>query len=404
MAKFTYRAVNDKGRPVRGVVTAANETDLSAMLEEGGLALVDCKELNEKASKMSAISFKKVKIRDLIQSFVHLEQLQKAGVPLLDSLADVRDTTESEMLRDIMSDIYREVAEGNSLSTAMSRHITTFEPVFISLVNAGEETGNLTASFSQVIKHLKWTDDMRTKIKKATRYPKILVVVVMIVIYVMMGHVVPQVTGFLKEMGRELPPVTLALMATADFFSAYALYIFAGIVAFSIFWTVGRRMSEEFKYRTDYLMLNAPVMGPLIRKISLSQFSKTFGVLFISGLDILRCLETARLTTSNLVIMESLAGVKERVQEGVSLSDSLRLSGDFPSLIIRMVKIGEESGNLSGVLEQVSEFYDRDVSEAVDAMIQMIEPTLTGVLGAIILWIAAAVFGPIYDSLGDMGK
>jgi len=404
MAKFTYRAVNDKGRPVRGTLSAPNEPALAKILEEGGMILVDSKEVSAKPSKLRAIMIKQVNVRDLIQMFVHLEQLQKAGVPLLESLADVRDTTDSERLKDIMSDVYRDVSEGVSFSGAMAKHPTTFKTIFVSLLNAGEETGNLTASFSQVIEHLKWTDAMHSKIKKATRYPKILIVVVIGVIYIMMGYVVPQVTSFLKDMGRDLPGVTLALMATSDFFANYALYIFAGLIAVYFSIKVGRNVSEEFKYRTDALALRTPLMGNLIRKISLSQFSKTFGVLFLSGLEILKCLETAKLTATNLVMREALDGVKTRVQEGVALSESMKMSGEFPSLVVRMVRIGEESGNLTGVLNQVSEFYDRDVNEAIDGMIQMIEPTLTGILGGIILWICAAVFGPIYDSLGDMGK
>ena len=128
-----------------------------------------------------------------------------------------------------------------------------------------------------------------------------------------------------------------------------------------------------------------------------------FSVLFSSGLEILKCLDSAKQTSSNLVITEALESVRQQVQEGSPISIALNNSGEFPSLVVRMVKIGEESGNLTGVLEQVSEFYDKDVNEAVDAMIQMIEPTLTVILGGILLWIAAAVFGPIYDSFSKMG-
>jgi type IV pilus assembly protein PilC len=382
---------------------AANESDLTTRLDEGGLALVDCKEMSEKAGKLAVFTSPKVKLRDLVQMFVHLEQLQKAGVPLLDGLSDVRDTTESPRLRDIMTDIYREVAEGNSFSNALAKHPSVFEPIFISLINAGEETGNLINSFGQVIRHLKWTDAMRTKVKKATRYPKILIVVVFGVIWMMMSYVVPNVVGFLKDIGKELPGVTLALIATSEFFSNYFMYIAGVFFAIYVFIRTGRAISEGFRYRTDFIALYTPVMGPLIRKISLSQFCQTFGILFTSGLDILKCIDAAKMTASNVVIVDALSLVRQQVQEGFPLSAALNRSGEFPSLVVRMVKVGEESGNLTGVLEQVSEFYDKDVNEAVDAMIQMIEPTLTVVLGGMILWIAAAVFGPIYDSLGSMG-
>lgn len=403
MPKYNYRAITEKGRPTRGVLQAASEQDLFSRLQENGMSLVDCKEMSDQGNKWAALTAKKVAIRDLIQMFVHLEQLQKAGVPLLNSLADIRESTESPRLRDMMSDVYREVSEGSSFSNALAKHPGTFESIFISLISAGEETGNLTSSFEQVIKHLKWTDAMRSKIKKATRYPKILCGVVVIVIYVMMTQVVPQVTDFLKEIGQELPPVTTSLMATSAFFGSYALHLAAAGFLFYVFLRVGRTMSEGFLYRTDYVALNLPVMGELTRKISLSQFCQTFAVLFASGLEILKCLDAAKQTASNVVMIEALESVKRNVQEGSPISASMQSSGEFPSLVVRMVKIGEESGNLSGVLNQVVEFYDKDVNEAVDAMIMMIEPALTVILGGMILWIAAAVFGPVYDSFGNMG-
>jgi type IV pilus assembly protein PilC len=404
MPKFSYRAVNAKGRPIRGVVSAANESDLTTRLEEDGLAIIDCKEMSEKVGGLSSIFAKSVKIRDLIQMFVHLEQLQKAGVPLMEGLADVRDTTDSPKLRDVLSDVYREVAEGNSFSNALSRHPTVFEKIFVSLIAAGEETGNLTGAFVQVVRHLKWTDAMRSKIKKATRYPIILLVVVVLVIVVMMVYVVPQVVGFLKDIGKTLPGITTALIATSDFFAAYWGYVILVPIIFYMLLKIARAVSEGFRYYTDYIALSTPVMGPLIRKIALAQFCSTFGVLFSSGLEILKCLDAAKQTAGNMVLVDALATVRERVQEGLPLSASMTRTGEFPNLVTRMVKVGEDSGNLTHVLEQVTEFYDRDVNESIDGMIQMIEPTLTVLLGGMILWIAAAIFGPIYDSLGDMSK
>lgn len=402
MPKYNYRATNQKGRPIRGVLSAANETDLFQQLQENGFELIDCKEQSASAKKLSIFD-KKIEARDLIQMFVHLEQLQKAGVPLLDSLSDIRDTTESAKLRDVMSEIHRNVSDGSSLSEAMSQHQRTFPHIFVSLVNAGEETGNLTQSFSQLIRHLKWTDAMTVKVTKATRYPKILIVVMLGVIWLMMAKVVPQVTEFLLNIGQELPGITTALIATSHFFIDYFLYIVAGIMIFIFLLKLGRALSEGILYKTDLVALHVPLMGNLIRKISLSRFCQTFGVLFSSGLPILKCLHSASQTAGNAVIREALEHVQELVKEGTPLSAAMGSSGEFPSLVIRMVKIGEESGNLTGVLSQVAEFYDNDVNEAVDSMIQMIEPALTLVLGGIMMWIAAAVFGPVYDSFGKMG-
>ncbi len=388
---------------MRGVVTAANESELFNRLQETGMNLLDCKEMNEKRGKLASLTAAKVKTRDLIQMFVHLEQLQKAGVPLLDALSDVRDTAESTRLRDVMGDVYSEVSSGSSLSNALAKHPGIFEPIFISLLNAGEETGNLTNAFGQVIRHLKWSDMMSAKIKKATRYPKILIVVVFGVVGLMMGYVVPEVVGFLKNIGQELPGVTLALIATSEFVVDHWMHIIAIVAVFFISFKIGRAVSEGFRYRSDYVALHLPVMGGVIRKISLSMFCQTFAVLFSSGLEILKCLDAAKKTSTNLVITEALENVRNQVQEGSPISQALNNSGEFPSLVVRMIKIGEESGNLTGVLEQVAEFYDKDVNEAVDGMIAMIEPMLTLILGGIIMWIAAAVFGPVYDSFSKMG-
>jgi type IV pilus assembly protein PilC len=402
MAKYNYRALNKNGRPSRGTLTAANEVDLFQQLQAGGFELIDCKEVGTKSGKFKIFGGG-VKTRDKIQLFVHLEQLQKAGVPLLEGLADIRDTTESPKLRDIMTELHREVSEGASLSEAMSRHPSVFQNIFISLIAAGEETGNMMNSFTQVVNHLKWTDAMNSKVKKATRYPKILIGVVIIVVGIMMTKVVPQVTEFLGEIGQELPPVTLALIATSKFFTSYFLYIVIGLVAAYSGLKITRGLSESFLYYTDYIALRIPVMGPLIQKIALSRFCQTFGVLFTSGLEVLKCLDAASNTANNAVIREALNNVRENVKEGNPISKSLETTGEFPSMVVRMVKIGEESGNLTGVLNQVAEFYDQDVNEAVDAMIQMIEPALTVILGGMMLWIAAGVFGPIYSSFGDMG-
>lgn len=402
MPKYTYRAVNQRGRPVRGVLTANSESDLFMRMQQNGMSLIDCHEQTDRKGKLSVMLAPAVKARDLIQVFVHMEQLQLAGVPLLDAISDVKETTESARLRDIMTDVFREVSDGSSLSEALARHNSVFEPIFISLISAGEDTGNLSKSFAQVIHHLKWTDAMNSKVKKATRYPKILLVVVMGVIYLMMAKVVPEVTGFLQNIGQDLPSYTLALIATSDFIQNYFLYIIGAIIFLYVLMKILRGVWEEFRYRTDYLILHMPVFGPLIRKISLSRFCQTFAVLFTSGLEILRCLDSAKQTAGNMVIAEALENVRTQVQEGSPLSVAMNNCGEFPSLVVRMMRIGEESGNLTGVLEQVAEFYDKDVNESVDAMIQMIEPALTVFLGGMIMWIAAAVFGPIYGSFGEM--
>ncbi len=344
----------------------------------------------------------KIKVRDMIQLFMHLEQMQSAGVPMLDALADIRDSADNQALKDLMTDVNRNVSEGSSLSEAFANHPKIFGNLYISLIKAGEDTGDLTKSYLQLVKYLKWVDDMQTKIRKATRYPTILLVAVVATVTVMMGFVVPQIVGFIKNIGQELPGYTTALMATSEFFQAYWWAILSAPPLLFVGYKFLARNSEEFAYRMDAIFIQLPICGPLIRKINVARYAQTFGSLFSSGIDVIGCLKSSQKTVTNLAIFEALDAVQAQVEAGAPLSQAFNACGEFPSLVVRMVKVGEESGNLTPVLEQVSEFYTRDVDEAIQSLITMIEPMLTAILGGMILWIAVAVFGPIYSSFENL--
>ena len=363
------------------------------------MELVTCAPIVSK-SGLGNLSFlrKKITTRDLIQFFMHLEQMQAAGVPMLDALADVRDSADNQTLKDIMTDVVRSVSEGSSLSESLNNYPNVFQNLYVSLIKAGEDTGDLEKSYSQLIKYLKWVDDMQSKIKKATRYPTILLVVVIMTIVVMMGFVVPQIVGFIKNLGQELPFYTTALMSTSEFFQEYWWAVLATPFVLYFLYKIVRKNSEGFAYQMDASFLRLPIAGELIRKISIARYSQTFASLFSSGIDVINCLRSAQKTVTNLALLEALDIVQGRVQAGAPLSQAFNSSGEFPTLVVRMIKIGEESGNLTPVLTQVSEFYTRDVDEAVQGLITMIEPMLTALLGVMILWIAVAVFGPIYSS------
>ena len=400
MEKFKYKALNAKGRPIKGVLGAINENDLFNQLQAAGLDLVSCTLLSKKKSKNRLMT--RVKIRDLIQLFLHLDQMEGAGVPLLEALADIRDTTENTALRDAMSEIHRDVSEGSTLSEAMEKHPKIFHNLYVSLIGSGEETGKMSASYKQLGKYLKWVDAMQTRVRKATRYPIILLVVVVAAISIMMGFVVPQIVEFIRNMEMDLPFATTSLIATSDFFQSYWWAVLAAPVAIAAIIMGLRKSSDNIAYRIDRMMLEAPVMGPLIRKINIARFCQTFGALYASGLPILQSIGSATNTVNNRALIEALESIQSYIKTGSPLSEAFNGSGEFPSMVVRMIKVGEDSGNLTVVLEQVSDFYTDDVDEEVQKLIAMIEPSLTMVLGVMILWIAVGVFGPIYSSFENM--
>jgi type IV pilus assembly protein PilC len=270
------------------------------------------------------------------------------------------------------------------------------------LISAGEETGDLPSVFRQLIKYLSWVDDLQSKIKKATTQPKIAGLAVVVMLVVMLGYVVPQIVGFIESLDQELPFYTIALMATSEFFQAYwKLLLIGPVVAFFLVKFL-KKISDQVAYSFDLMVLNMPIFGDLTRKASIARYAQTFGALYASGIDVLGSLRAAKKTVTNRALVRALDSVEEYVQAGSAISEAFEASGQFPSLVTRMIRVGEGSGNLTPVLQKVTEFYARDVDEAVEGLVAMIQPTLTAVMGGLILWIAVSVFGPIYSSFENI--
>ncbi|MBY0406464.1 MAG: type II secretion system F family protein, partial [Rickettsiales bacterium] len=312
------------------------------------------------------------------------------------------DASESPRLRDVLTGVYESVKNGNMLSQALAGYPRVFNDVFVGLVGSGEQTGNLSESFMHLADHLKWSADITRKIKKATRYPIVLLIVISMVISVLMLFVVPKLVDFLIAQGFSLPIHTRALIAVAYAFEHYWYIILGTPVLLIVGLILAYRTSDEFAYKMDVLTLKIPLIGPVVRKIDMARFTHFFAVMFNSGIDILEALEGGKSVVHNRVLRDSVELVKTNVTEGNSLTSSLRLSNQFPNLVIRMFKVGEDSGNMKEALENVNFFYNREVNDAVEAMVGAIQPILTVVMGAMIFWVIAAVFGPLYESFSKI--
>ena len=309
MPQFVYRAINERGRSIRGTLAAANEVDLYQALQETGLELVDARQQGRRRSFLTFLA--RVTPRELIQLCLHMTELSRAGVPLLEGLNDIRDTTESPVLRDALSEVVRDVSEGATLSHAFAKHPKVFDHIFVSLIATGEQTGNLTESFKHLSHHLKWAASMRSKITKASRYPLFTLVVAMGVMFFLMVFVVPQVIELLKATGTELPMATVALIVFSDFMVDYWWAIIATMVGSWLLVKTLARLSDDFAFWLDGLYLRIPVLGPTMKKIALSRFAHFFAVTYQSGIEILRCLDSAR----NVLGHRTLAGIQRHLHE-----------------------------------------------------------------------------------------
>ena len=398
MALYSYRAVDDLGKTHRGLQDAANQVDLELRLKRSGLDLIDAK-LDRSKLGMGG---RKIKRTELITFFFNLEQLTSAGVPLLESLADLRDTMNDPHFREIIANLVESIEGGKKLSLAMAQHPDAFDKIFISLTFAGEESGRLPEVFQHITESLKWQDEMSSNAKTILLLPAVVGTVVAGVTFFLMIYLVPQLVSFIKSMGQEIPIQTRILIATSSFFVNYWYVLLALPVILPVAGKLIIISSPEMRFKFDQLKLDMWVTGPILRKIILARFANTFAIMYGSGITILDCISNSRDVVNNLAVAKSLEDVKLEIESGKNLTQSFQNTGMFPPLVIRMLKVGEATGSLDKALLNVSYFYDRDVKNSIKKVQTMIEPTMTIVLGALLGWVMLSVLSPIYDIIGKV--
>lgn len=393
MNKYRYKAINEDGKYVRGRISAESPGELEVLLKNSKNYLV-----SYHIDRGSAFGGK-LSTKELIAMFSHLEQLDRSGVSIVDSIVDVKDSADSVKIRNLMQEIYEALRNGSMLSDAFAKHPTIFSPVFIGLITTGEKTGNLHTAFSSIVDHLKWSSEMKRKTTKAIRFPLFSLGVMLSVVGVMTTFVVPKVTEFLKTQNIALPAMTRALIAFSDFAKHNGLLMIAMVPVLVVLYKIINRL-PVISIKFDELKLHMPIFGGIIAKIDASRFCHFFSITFKSGLGVLECLESAKDVVGNRAIKESIEIAKQMVSNGQPLAKSIAATGHFPSLVVRMFDVGETSGNMEDALNNIRFFYDQEINDSIDKMVGMIQPALTLVMGGMMAWITIAVFGPIYSTFG----
>lgn len=398
MAMYAYKAINTLGKNTKGLQDAANLVDLEMQLKRSGLDLINARVVEDN----STFGLKKIKRPDLITFFFNLEQLTRAGVPLLECLADLRDSMEEPVFREIIANLVKSIEGGKKLSQAMALHPNAFDKIFVSLVSAGEESGRLVEVFKYLTDSIKWQDEMSSQTKSMMIYPLFVGSIVLGITFFLMIYLVPQLVGFIKGMGMEIPFQTRLLLATSGIFVNYWYILLATpVVLFGAF-KAALLIRPSLQYHVDNLKLHIWPTGPVLRKIILARFANTFAMMYASGITILDCLANSKDLVNNQVMAKSMEQVINEIEAGKNLTQSFQKTGMFPALVIRMLKVGESTGQLDMALLNVSYFYDRDVKESIKKVQVMIEPTMTIVLGALLGWVMLSVLGPIYDIIGKV--
>ncbi|HEB99778.1 MAG TPA: type II secretion system F family protein [Thiotrichales bacterium] len=396
MAAFEYKAINDQGKVILGRLEAANDADLELRLNRMGLDMIRCQPARRRTLGRGRT---RVGRRELITFCFHLEQLTRAGVPILEGLADLRDSVDNDRFRDVISALIEDIEGGKTLSQALERFPQIFSRVFVSLVRAGEQSGMLADVLKELTESLKWADELAAHAKKIIMYPAFVGVVVLGVMAFLMTYLVPQLMVFIKTMGEELPLHTQALILVSNAMIDY-WYLMIGLpVAAFFLLRYLARTRPGVRYRVDDLKLRLWPVGPILRKILLARFSNNFALLYAAGIPVLQSIETAQKLMDNAVLEEALDRVRNQIAEGLGLTASFENTDIFPPLVLRMLRVGEQSGALDEALRNVGYFYTRDVQESIEQVQTMIEPALTVILGTLLGWVMLSVLGPIYDIL-----
>lgn len=398
MANYFYRAVDGNGKIHSGAMQASNPLDMERRLETLGLELVSHKEKKPRAS----LSKRKVARQELISFVFHIEQLTRSGVPLLEGLADLRDTMPSGYFKEVVAAIVEGIEGGKTFSEALSDHPIIFDNVFVTLIRIGEESGRLAEVLQDIAGNLKWSDEIISHTKKILVYPSVVAIVILSVVTFLMVKLVPELVPFISNMGGEIPLYTVALIKTSEIFTSYWFIIipipFLTVVAIKLL----AKKSLSFRSKLDVYKLKMPIFGDLIFKVILARFTNYFALMYSSGITVLDSLEISKELVDNALVAEAISSAHSCISEGEKISDAFESTSLFPPLVIRMLRAGENSGDLDSSLLNASYFYNREVKESIGKIEPALEPVLTVVMGGIMLWIMVSVLGPVYDTMSQI--
>jgi len=397
---YEYKAIDKTGRPARGGVDAVNEVDLELRLRRMGLDLITYQQVDRRASTLAGGG--KITRQDLINFCFDLEQMIRSGISIIDGLRDMRDSVDSPRFRNVLTAMTEDVEGGRVLSQCMANHPEVFDAVFISLVRAGEQTGQLPEIFKNLADNLRWLDELISQTRRLLILPLLTLVVVLGVLVALLIVLVPQIAQLFKSMGLALPVQTKVLIAVSGFMTQYWYVVFGLPVVVLVALILVVQRSPRAAYMWDYAKLRLPLVGSTLQKIILSRFANIFALMYRSGITVLDAIKACEDVVNNKVISDSLVRAGQQIAAGESLTETFRNLGVFPPLVIRMLRVGENTGALDTALMNITYFYNRDVKESVDKAQKMLGPAMTLVLGGMLAFVVWAVLGPVYDILGKV--
>ncbi|MCB9756073.1 MAG: type II secretion system inner membrane protein GspF [Myxococcales bacterium] len=408
MPAYAYTGLDGaKGRQVKGIETADNVAALKASLKRKGIYLTSVSETAAKATAASKARdgagsteidlgaiFDRISQATVSRITRLLATMLSAGVTLPEALAALVEQVESERLKGILSSIATKVNEGSALADAMAEYPKVFRALYINMVRAGEASGSLEVVLVRVAEFMDQQEELRGKLGKAMIYPAAMTVISAFIVGLLMVNVVPQITGMFEDMNAELPWNTKLLIAVSSFVGAYWWLILL-LTPVAIELARRWRNSKPGRLVSDTILLRLPVVGDLVRKVAISRFTRTLATMLASGVQLLQALDIVRALLGNVVLEKVVGEARDNIREGQGISPALKRSGQFPPLVTHMVAVGERSGQLEQMLEDVAKAYDREVNNALERMTALLEPLMIVLMGGSVGFIIFSIMQPI---------
>lgn len=400
--KFKYQAKNEKGEMQRGSVEASNEAAAIKILQTHKLVVISIIPIMEISALFRNVKFlQKVPAKDLVIFSRQLATLIEAKISLLEAIRTLHKQTNNALFKEKIFEIANDIEGGRSFSYALAKHPKVFSEFYINLIKAGEVSGNLQESLLYLAEHVEKQYDLENKIKGAMYYPAFILMAFFVVGMIVMVYVIPQLTAIIEETGQELPITTKILIASSHLLKYYGWIL----IVLGVTMGIGTKRyvdTPEGKMNWDKMKLKLPVMGELFRKIALVRFSENLSTLIKGGVPIVRSLQITGSVIGNEVFKNLIFKTAEKVKSGNSIAKTLGESPEIPLIVIQMISIGERSGKLDSILDNIARFYTREVNNVVDNLSTLIEPVLIVMMGIGVGIMVSAILLPIYNIAGGM--
>ncbi|WP_424859687.1 MULTISPECIES: type II secretion system F family protein [unclassified Tepidimonas] len=386
---YEWEGKDRNGKTVKGELRAAGEAQVQAQLRRQGI-------LVQKVKKRRLASAKRIRPKDIAIFTRQLATMMKAGVPLLQAFDIVGRGNPNPSVARLLYDIRSDVETGTSLSAAFRKHPAYFNSLYCNLVEAGEAAGILEDILDRLSTYLEKTEAIKSKVKSALMYPTAVMVVAFIVVSVIMIFVVPAFKEVFTSFGADLPAPTLAVIAISEFFVAYWWLIFGALGGGLYFFFQAWKRDERVQRFMDRLLLRVPIFGQLIEKSVVARWTRTLSTMFAAGVPLVEALDSVGGAAGNSVYADATAKIQQEVATGTSLTQAMTNAGIFPSMVLQMCAIGEESGSLDHMLGKAADFYEQEVDDMVAGLSSLMEPVIIVILGTIIGGIVVAMYLPIF--------